>query len=44
MERKRKLLHYIYTSIGLSYKPTCLGWSLHKHRMMVATPLVRDTP
>ena len=42
MERKRKQLHYIYTSRSLSYKPACLGCSLHKHRMTVATPLVTD--
>ena len=42
MERKRKPLHYIYTNRSLSYKPACLGCSLHKHRTTVATPLVID--
>ena len=41
MERKIKPLYIvIYTSRSLSYKPACLGCSLHKHRTMVATPLV----
>ena len=42
MERKSKPLHYIYTSRSLSYKPAFLACSLHKHRMIVATPLVTD--
>ena len=37
---REKENHYIYTSRSLSYKPACLGCSLHKHRTAVATPLV----
>ena len=29
---REKENHYIYTSRSLSYKPACLGCSLHKHR------------